>query len=61
MTQETLLEKTDKALALVRALQAERDKALAELEHSKDELNQAEARLRLQAMKMRRLKMRQQG
>ena len=61
MSQETLLQKTDKALALVSALQAERDKALADLEHAKDELNQAEVRLRLQAMKVRRLKMRQQG
>jgi hypothetical protein len=118
MTQETLLQKTEKAVALVKVLQAERDKALAELatgrtergqmgamparvessisktsgsaqltqpppkeeqqleleecrkalqqtkaelENTKDELNREKVRHRLQDMKMRRLKMRQQA
>jgi len=40
MTQETLLQKTEKAVALVRVLQGERDKALAELTISRAERDQ---------------------
>jgi hypothetical protein len=68
MTQETMLQKTERAMALVGVLQAERDKAIAELkisraelEHTKDELNREKAMSRLRDMKMRRLKMRQQA
>lgn len=43
MTQDTLLRKTEKALALVRALQAERDEALAELVVGKVEKDQLAA------------------
>ena len=40
MTEETLLQKTEKAVALVRVLQGERDKALAELTISRAERDQ---------------------
>ena len=40
MTHETLLQKTEKVVALVRVLQGERDKALAELTISKAERDQ---------------------
>lgn len=45
MTQETLLQKTEKVVALVRVLQGERDKALAELTIGKAERDQMGAML----------------
>jgi uncharacterized coiled-coil DUF342 family protein len=45
MTQETLLQKTEKVVALVRVLQGERDKALAELTIGKAERDQMAAML----------------
>jgi hypothetical protein len=45
MTQETLLQKTEKVMALVRVLQGERDKAVAELTISKAERDQMGAML----------------
>lgn len=45
MTQETLLQKTEKVVALVRGLQGERDKALAELTIGKVERDQMGAML----------------